>query len=357
MRTLIISLLGLLLLGSFIGTGVFLYQKSSQPPVVYETTQPFVTDILNKTVATGSIVPRKEVAMKSQVAGVVDQLFVEEGQLVNVGDQVARIRIIPNMVALNNAEAQVAKAKINFEDARSEYRRQQDLLARGIIADFEFKPYILDYSLREQELASAQSNLELVREGASKTSGNQSNVVFSTVQGMVLDVPVKQGTFIIETNTFNEGTTIASVADMSEMIFEGKVDESEVGKIREGMPLKLTVGAIEGAVFDAELEFISPKGELDNGAIKFDIRAAIDLQENYFLRAGYSATADIVLRQVSAVLAVKEKDLIFEGDKALVEIQVAEQQFKKQAVEIGLSDGINIQVTGGLDRNSVIKQL
>lgn len=357
MKTLMISLVGLFLLGSFVGTGIFLYQKSSEPPVVYETTQPFITNIVNKTVATGSIVPRKEVAMKSQVAGVVDQLFVEEGQQVNLGDRVARIRIIPNMVALNNAEAQVATAKISFDDARREYLRQQGLLERGIIPDSEFKPYVLDYRLREQELASAQSNLELVREGASKTSGNQSNVVFSTVQGMVLDVPVKQGTFIIETNTFNEGTTIASVADMSEMIFEGKVDESEVGKIREGMPLQLTVGAIEGAVFDAELEFISPKGELDNGAIKFDIRAAIELQEGYFLRAGYSATADIVLREAAEVLAIREKDLLFEGDQALVEIQVAEQQFEQRPVELGLSDGINIQVTGGLQQDSVIKQL
>ena len=249
MKKLILSIIGLLILVSFLGTGYFLYQKSQEPPVIYQTTSPFKTDIILKTVASGSIVPRKEVAMKSQVPGVIDQLFVEEGQEVKVGDLIAKVRLIPNMVALNNAQADVDAAKINFEDATREYRRQQELFEKGIIADFQLNPYELSFRLAEQRLQSSKSTYELIKEGSSKTSGNTSNLVHSTVTGIVLDVPVKEGTFIIESNTFNEGTTIASVADMNEMIFEGKVDESDVGKIQPGMNLKLTVGAIDNAAF------------------------------------------------------------------------------------------------------------
>lgn len=357
MKRVLIFLTIIIILGMFVGTGYFLYQKSEEPPVVYETDRPFRTDIIKKTIATGSIVPRKEIALKSQVSGVVDELYLEEGADVRVGDLIARIKIIPNVVALNNAQAQVETARINFENAQRERNRQKELFDEKVISDFDFNQFELAFKLREQELEAARNNLDLIREGASKKTGNVSNLVRSTVSGMVLDIPVKEGTFIIESNTFNEGTTIASIADMSEMIFEGKVNESEVGKIDVGMDLIMTVGAIEGEVFDAELEFISPKGELEDGAIKFDIKARIALKAHTFLRAGYSATADIVLDSRKDVLAIRESNLIFDQGKMYVEVAQGNQQFERQEVTTGLSDGINIEILSGITEGAELKKL
>ncbi len=357
MKKVIIGLVVVLMIGLFGGTIYYLYDKSQEPPVVFETDQPYRTDIVKKTVATGSIVPRKEVALKSQVSGVVDKLYVQEGDIVEIGDLIAKIKIIPNVVALNNAEAQLNTAKINYDNAEKELRRQKQLFDEKVISEFDYNQFLLDFKLRAQEVEAAQNNLELIKVGSSRKSGNVSNLVKSTVKGMILDIPVKEGTFIIESNTFNEGTTISAIADMKEMIFEGKVDESEVGRISEGMDLILSVGAIEAEKFNAKLEFISPKGENDDGAIKFDIKAAIELKESVFLRAGFSATADIVLDKRDNVLAVKESNLIFDGDKVFVEIEKAEQQFEKTEVTTGLSDGINIEVVGGLKEGDKIKKI
>jgi len=357
MKRFFIGLTIVIILGLFVDTGYFLYQKSEEPPIIYETDTPFKTDIIKKTIATGSIVPRKEVALKSQVSGVVEKLYLEEGAQVKIGDLVAKIKIIPNVVALNNAQAQLQTAKINFDNSEKELKRQKELFDEKVISEFDYNQFLLDFNLRKQEVEAAENNLELIKEGSSQKTGNVSNLVRSTVNGMILDIPVKEGTFIIESNTFNEGTSIASVADMSEMIFEGKVDESEVGKINVGMDLSLSVGAIEGVIFNAKLEFISPKGESDEGAIKFDIKAAVDLKEEYFLRAGYSATADIILQKASDVLAIKESNLIFEGDDIFVEVRTGEQQFERRQVKTGLSDGINIQIAEGLTEEEVIKKL
>ena len=357
MKKVFIVVVLLFFVAIFLGTVGFLYSKSQEPPVLFETEQPFVTDIVRKTVATGSIVPRREVALKSQVPGVVDELYFEEGDDVRSGELVAKIRLIPDMVRLNEAEAALDAAQINLEDAERELKRREELVADNLISDFEFNQFKLEYRRVAQQLEAAENNLELIREGSAKRSGNVSNLVSSTVDGMVLDVPVEEGTFIIESNMFNEGTTIASVADMGEMIFEGSVDESEVGRIAVGMDLILSVGAIESEKFNAQLEFISPKGEIDQGAVKFDIRAAITLKESTFLRAGYSATADIVLDRRDQVLAIREGNLIFEDDKTFVDIMVGEQQFERRAVQTGLSDGINIEIVDGLSAGDTIKKL
>jgi len=350
-------LLVLILIVSFIGTGYFLYQKSQKPPVVYETDSLFYTDIINKTVATGSIVPRKEIDLKSQVSGVVEKIYVEPGEILKEGQLVAKIKIIPDVVALNNAEANLKAALINYKNAEKELNRQKKLFEDKIISDFDYNQFLLTYNLRKQEVESAESNLELIKEGASKKSGSASNLVYSTAEGMVLDVPVKQGTFVIETNTFNEGTTIASVANMNEMIFEGKVDESEVGKISEGMQLNLKIGALEKESFTADLEYISPKGIEEEGAIQFEIKAAIKLMEGTFLRAGYSANADIVLDKRDSVLAIKESNILFEDEKTYVEVEKSDQVFEKREIETGLSDGINIEIVAGLSPEDRIKRL
>jgi HlyD family secretion protein len=345
-----------LLIASMVAVGYILIEKSMKPPTVYESEALFYTDIVKKTVATGSITPRKEIELKSQVSGVVEKLYVEAGEYVNQNDAIAKIKIIPDVVMLNNAEMRLKSAIINFKNAQQELDRQKKLYDEKVVSQQDYNQYLLDYQLRNQEVEAAENNLELVKEGASKKSGAVSNIVRSTAQGMVLDVPVKEGSFVIETNTFNDGTTIASVADMSDIIFEGKVDESEVGKISEGMNLDLKIGALQDERISAELEYISPKGVETDGAIQFEIKAAVALQEDVFLRAGYSANADIVLESRDSVLAIKESNVLFEDEKSYVEIETGEQQFEKKEVELGLSDGINIEVVSGLADDQKIKK-
>ena len=343
--------------GLFVWTALFLYQKSIEKPVVYNTDKPFVTNIVKKTVATGQIIPRKEVEIKSQVSGVVETIFVEAGQLVNKGDLLAKIELIPDMERLNAAESQLETARINLKNAERELGRQKQLIDDKLVSENEYYKYVLDFDLQHESVMSAENNVALIKEGASKNADKVSNMVWATLQGTVLDVPVKEGTFVTETNTFNAGTTIATIADMNDMIFEGEVDESEVGKIREGMELVLNIGAIEDVPFTAVLEYISPKGTEDQGTIKFQLRAALELTGDRYLRAGYSANADIVLDRREQVLAINEGNLQFDKQDAFVEIEVAQQVFERRAVKTGLSDGINIEVLTGLTENDSIKKL
>ncbi len=340
----------------FVGTTVFLYQKSKEKPVVYETATPLMTDIVNKTVAIGKIVPRREIALKSQVSGVVEQFYVQAGDVVDRDDLIAKIRIIPNMEQLNMAESQLQRAIISYENAQREHTRQQRLFKDKLISESEYNKYVLDLELQREALSSSESNLSIIREGASQKAGQVSNLVRATIAGMVLDLPVEEGAFVIETNTFNEGTTIANLANMQDLIFEGTVDESEVGKIQAGMDLMLNIGALESESFSAVLEYIAPKGVDDAGTIKFEIRAAVELPEGTFLRAGYSANADIVLDRRENVLAINEGLLDTDGQTTWVEVETAPQVFERRRIETGLSDGINIEVKSGIDINSVLKK-
>ncbi|MBD1398636.1 efflux RND transporter periplasmic adaptor subunit [Pontibacter sp. JH31] len=355
MKKVFIGLFVLVFLALSVWLGRYFYKKANTDPIVYKTEEPFTADIVKKTVATGSIVPRKEVEVKSQVSGIVEELYVEAGQIVKQGQLLAKIKIVPNIVNVNNAQNTLETARINFNEAKRELARYQELYDQKAIAEQEFRRYKADYDLKREALQSAESNLQLVREGASRRSGQASNLVYSTIGGMLLDVPVKVGTSIIERNNFNEGTTIASVADMRSLVFEGKIDESEVGKLKENMDLLLTIGAIEGRVFNAKLEYIAPKGVLEEGSIKFPIRAKVLLDEKDFIRAGYSANADIVLDKRENVLAIKESMLKFEKEKPYVEVETAPQTFEKREVETGLSDGINIEVVSGLKNSEKVK--
>ncbi|MBC5994821.1 efflux RND transporter periplasmic adaptor subunit [Pontibacter cellulosilyticus] len=355
MKKVLLGLFIILFLGLSGGLGYYFYKKSNTDPVVYKTEAPFETEIVKKTVATGSIVPRKEVQVKSQVSGIVQELYAEAGEVVKKGQLLAKIKIVPNMVSVNNAETQLQTAKLNFNEAKRELARYEQLYEQKVIPEQEYQKYKADYNLKREALQAAESNLLLVREGASRKSGQSSNLVYSTIDGMLLDVPVKVGTSIIERNNFNEGTTIATVADMRSLIFEGKIDESEVGKLKENMDLLLTIGAIENRVFDAKLEYIAPKGVLEEGSIKFPIRAKVLLDEKDFIRAGYSANADIVLDKRDKVLAIKESMLKFDKDQPYVEVETAPQVFEKRVIKTGLSDGINIEVVSGLDKKEKIK--
>ena len=342
--------------GLFVWTLYYLYDKSREKPVAFKTEKPAKADIVKKTVATGSIVPRREVEIKPRVSGVIETLWVQPGQKVNAGDKIAKIKIIPNVVSLNSAESSVKTAQINLGNAERELERARSLFAQSLISEAELSRRKVDFELSKQELASARSNLQLIRSGAAKGSGKVSNVVTSTVDGMVIEVPVKEGESVTETNNFNPGTTIARVADMSDMIFQGYVDESEVGKIKEGMDLAITVGALEGHDFKGKLEYIAPKGASIEGAIQFEIKAAVKLLEDVFVRANYSANADIVLDRADGVLSINEALLQFEKDgKPFVEVEVADQVFEKRAIETGLSDGVRIEVKKGLSEQDSVK--
>lgn len=349
-------ILGVIILSVFAGTIVYLYKKSQAKPVVFETSTATVIDIVKKTVATGKIVPRKEIEIKPQISGIISELYVEPGEKVKIGDMIAKIRIIPNMISLNEAEARVNRAKISLDDASANYDRQKSLFESKVIAAAEIQNYEVALKTARQDVSAAENNLQLIRDGITKNAGSASNTIIrSTIAGMVLTVPVEVGNSVIESNTFNDGTTIATVADMGEMIFKGKVDESEVGKLHEGMSLILTVGAIDTENFSAKLEHISPKGIEENGAIQFEIRAAVLLKDNLFIRAGYSANADIVLEHRDSVLAVQESLVKYEGDSAFVEVETGPQTYEKRFIKTGLSDGINVEVLEGVTKKDKIK--
>ncbi len=349
-----------LVLGIFVYTIFFLYQKSKPKPIVYQVETPFVTTIENKTVATGKIVPRKEIEIKPRASGIISELYVEPGKIVSVGTPLAKIRIVPDMITLNNAESRVEKAKIALEDAQRLYNRQKQLFDQKVIAVAELEQAEITLKNAKAELQAAEDNLKLIRDGISSRSKELTNtLVTSTISGMVLAVPVEVGNSVIETNNFNAGTTIAVVANMAEMIFVGKVDESEVGKLKIGMPLTLTIGAISDTKFDAVLEYVSPKGVEESGAVQFEIKAQIILKPDFFIRSGYSATATIVLDRRENVLAIKESWLQFSpgGDSVFVEILTNEipQQFEKRFIKIGISDGINVEVLEGISEIDKIK--
>lgn len=340
----------------FVGTIFFIYNKSKTVAVVYETESAFKTDITRKIVATGTIVPEKEVAVKAQVSGLLSEIYVEAGDYVKKGEAIAKIAIVPNMISLNEAESRVRRSKIQLENAKQDFDRNKELFEGKIITDEEFQRYQVALKSAEEEVAAATDNVSLIKKGVAQgKSGN--TIIRSTIDGMVLAIPLKEGNSVIESNTFNDGTTVASVADVSKMIFEGVIDESDVNKLKMGMPMRLTIGAIENESFDANITFISPKGVEDQGAIQFDIKGTVKLKEGVFIRAGYSANANIIIEEVKDVLSINEGLLQFDDQGTFVEIEGQKpQEFDKVYLETGLSDGINIQVLNGIDESSKIKK-
>lgn len=335
----------------------YIYKQSKKDPIVYQTESPARMDIIKKTVATGSVIPRKEIAIKPQESGIVTEVYVEPGDKVKKGDLIAKIQIIPEMVQVSNAESNVKKAELAYKNAEIEFNRKKELYNGKVIPESEYLAEKLRFDNAKEDLEAAGNNLQLIKEGVLKKAGAQTNTLIrSTTDGMVLDVPIKEGNSVIKSNAFNDGTTVAIVADMGEMIFQGKVDETEVGKIKEGMELLLSIGAIDEEKYTASLEFIAPKGVEENGAIQFLIKAAVKLKEGQFIRAGYSATADIVLERRDSVYAIKEKLITFSNDSAFVEIETKEpQKFEKKQIKTGLSDGINIEIIEGIKPEDKVK--
>ncbi|GHT75937.1 RND transporter MFP subunit [Bacteroidia bacterium] len=347
-KFILFAVIGIIVLSTF----VFLWKKSRPVVTVYDIVSPTTGTIENKTIATGKVEPRDEILIKPQISGIVSEVLKEAGQRIKVGEVIATVKVIPEMGQLNSAESRLRVADINLKQIETEYARQQKLFKSGVISKEEFDATEAGYKKATEEKANAQDALDIVRDGVSKKYANLSNTqIRSTISGMILDVPIKAGNSVIQANTFNDGTTIASVANMNDLIFRGNIDETEVGKIKEGLPIILTIGAISDKKFDAVLEYISPKGLEQNGAVLFEIKAAVKAPDSVYIRAGYSANAEIVTAKAQDVLTIPESCVEFSNDSAFVYIvktEKPEQVFDKSQIEIGLSDGVNLEVKKGI---------
>ncbi len=353
-RTIIFGTLAVLLIAVLVWFGI----KNKKSPIQYKTEKPFVTNIVKKTVATGKVVPLEEIEIKPKVSGIIDKIFVEEGAKVKVGDLIATIRVVPNVQSLNSAQGNVKNARLRFDNTKTLYNRNKELFEKGVISKQDFETVELNYNSAKQDLLNSKNNLEIIRKGSASGMGKTANTyVKAEISGTVLEIPVRKGNQVIEANTFNAGTTIATIADMTKMIFEGKVDEADVGKIKKGTILEVSLGAIEKKKYPAKLNFIAPKGTEENGAVQFKIKGDVTLDDEYFIRAGYSANADIVLAKKDSVLSIKEALLQFDKktEKPYVDVKTGDQEFEKKDVELGISDGINVEIISGVTKEDEIK--
>ena len=336
----------------------FLWNKSRPVVKKYEIQSVSIGNIDKKTVATGKVDPRNEILIKPQMSGIIAAVYKEAGDHVNAGDVIAKIKVIPDMVSLNSAESRVSRAQISFDQSKKNYDRDAKLYADKVISKEEFEKTQLQFYNDKEELKSAKDNLSLTRDGISTNSAAFSNtLVRSTINGTILDVPVKVGNSVIQSNNFNDGTTIATVANMSDMLFVGKLDETEVGRIKVGMPMDITIGALQDQKLIAKLEYVSPKGKEENGAIMFEMKAAVKVPKDVFIRAGYSANAEIVFSKSDNVVTIPESCIEFGGDTAFVYVLKTKepQTFVKKRIAIGLSDGVKIEVKKGLSTKDKIR--
>ena len=346
--------LGVLFAALLIGMFCFLWQKTRPVKTVYHIVQPKIDTLRQYVIATGKVEPRDEVLIKPQISGIVSAVYKEAGQPVRQGDVIATVKVVPEMGQLSSAESRVSLAEISLAQTRREHERTAALHDKGVVADEEFEQSKAALAKAQEELRNARENMEIVKNGITQRYKDLSNTqIRSTINGMILDVPIKVGNSVIQANTFNDGTTIATVADMTKMQFQGKVDETDVGKLREGMPVKLTIGALQDVELDAELEYVAPKATEDNGVIMFEVKAIVRIPDKVFVRAGYSANASVMIQNREGVLVLPESTVEFEGDKTYVYVldgpeEADEQSFERREVTIGLSDGINIEITGGL---------
>lgn len=343
----------------FIWTFVFLYQKSRPKIAVYETVTPEVTDLEKNTVATGKVEPRDEVLIKPQISGIVSEVYKEAGQTIKKNEVIAKVKVIPELGTLNSAESRVRLAGINATQAETNFARTQKLYKDKLISAEEYEKEEVAVKQAREELQTAKDNLEIVKEGITKNSASfSSTLIRSTIDGLILDIPIKVGNSVIMSNTFNDGTTIATVANMNDLIFRGNIDETEVGRIHEGMPVKLTIGALQNLSFNATLEYISPKGVEQNGANQFEIKAAISAPDSVQIRSGYSANAEIVLERAQKVLALPESTVEFSGDSTFVYVMtdsIPSQKFERRPIKVGMSDGIKIAIKSGITANDKIR--
>lgn len=343
----------------FGGTFFFLYKNSQTPEDIYESLSPETTDIERTSVLTGKIEPRDEIAIKPQISGIISEINVEAGDMVKEGDVIAHIKVIPDASSLSSAQSRIENARIELDDAKVKLDRSNTLYSKRVISKEEMENAQKTYDKCVQELEMANDAFRIVREGVSQYNAKESNtLVRATITGLVLDVPVKVGSSVIQANTMNDGTTVATIADMSNLIFKGSVDETEVGLLSIGMPMDITIGALQDVKPTAILEYISPKATDTSGANSFEIKAALKVEEGVQLRSGYSANAKVFLAQAKDVLAIPESAVVFEGDSTFVYLRtdtVPKVVYEKHPVETGLSNGILIEVKKGIDKGDFVR--
>jgi HlyD family secretion protein len=358
MKKRIIAIILISIVMVFAGALYYLYAKNSEDPIVYTTAQPEIRTIVKKTVAVGSILPLQEVLIKPNISGIVEKIFIESGDMVKVGDLIAQIKVVPNLSSLNSAKNTIRTNKIELENQERSFMRQKELFEKGVISRNDYETAETAFLQAQQNYAASKENFDIIKTGTTRDMKSAANTnIRATSSGMVLEVPVELGNQVIESNTFNDGTTIAALADTDKMIFKGKVDESEVGKIKEGLPLEITVGAIENKTFDAILDYVAPKGVLENGAVQFEIKGTLKKLDSTFIRAGLSANASIILAKATDVLAIKEGLVQFDAETKVpfVEIETGDQEFQRKDITLGLSDGIYTEVISGIEKEDRIK--
>lgn len=343
----------------FVGTFVWLYMKSKPQPVEYEVFTPTVSDIKKTTIITGKIEPRDEINVKPQISGIISEIRKEAGQTVQAGEVIAKVKVIPDMSQLSSAESRVRLADVNLKQAKIDLTREQELYDKGLVSADEYDKIAQAYRQASEERKAAQDALEVVRDGVSRSNASASSTLIrSTISGLILDVPVKVGNSVILSNTFNDGTTIATVANMGDLIFRGNIDETEVGRISVGMPMKITIGALQDLEFAARLEYISPKATENNGANQFEIKAAVKVPTGGRVRSGYSANAEIVLASAAGVLTLPESAIEFSGSDTFVYLVKGEGKdvtYQRTKVQTGLSDGVNIEIKKGIKKTDRVR--
>jgi HlyD family secretion protein len=336
--------------------GFWLLGSENLPKAHQQSTTPVRMTIQHKTTITGQIVPRKKVKIKSQANGILEEVLVKPGQWVKHGDVIARIQLRPDPVEVNTTQSQINKARLEHKRAAAELKRRQHLHDQKLISDAAFQDDRLKFDVTRADLKQAERELELRMKGASSQLRTTSTIITATVDGMVLERPVEIGDFIIKTNDLNEGTTVVTIADMHDLIFKGDVEEADAGRLKEGMSLSVGIGALPEKRFTVVLEFIAPEArKTDQGRIVFELQASLPPPEPaVFLRAGYSATAEIVFARHEQVLAIPESYLVFRNHQPHVRIQKASESVVEQAVITGLSDGFYIEVTSGLEEQDLL---
>ena len=345
-----------LILGILFASAFFI-KSNSKSSIVYDTQTLITTNIEEKIVATGKVLPEDEVNIVPQIAGIIQEIYVEEGDEIFAGDLIARIKVVPNEQTLNSAEGRVKNAQIVMKNSKIEFERNKALYKKEIISEQEYNSSELRYNQDMQNLSNAKSDLQIIKLGSSGKSSITNTNIRATVSGTILEIPVEEGDQVIQANTFNAGTTIATIADLNKMIFEGQVDEGEVGKLNVGMPLVVTLGAIENKEYEAKLRLIAPKGTEVAGAIQFKIEGEVYLDDEYVVRAGYSANASIITDKKSDVTAISEALLQYDSNtkKPYVEVETSSQKFVRRDVELGISDGVNAELLSGVKKSDKIK--
>ena len=339
----------------FGGTFVYLFQRSKPKEAQYEQIEAVTKDIVRSTIVTGKIQPRDEVNIKPQISGIISELYKEAGQTVKKDEIIAKVKVIPDMSSLSAAQSRVRLAEVNLKQAQTNYDREKALYDKELVSADEYEKVLQALEQAKEELSGANEALEIIRDGVSSANASgSSTLIRSTISGLILDVPVKVGNSVTQSNTFNDGTTIATVADMDDLIFDGNIDETEVGRLNSGMPVKISVGALQDLSFDALLEYIAPKATVNNGANQFEIKASVKIPANVTIRSGYSANAEIVLDKASGVVTLPESAIQFEGEKTFVYVLDGEEYVRRDVVT-GLSNGIDIEIKEGVSDGEKVR--